>query len=338
MQNNHLVINALIKLGDKLKAFTPEELNHWCQGAKRNNPWFSEDNVEFSLSHWSNLLTEQNIFNWLNQYPNLAKTEKNIGVVAAGNIPLVGFHDAICVLLTGNILKLKCSTDDTFLMTKMLDSLVEFEPSIKDKYQLVDRLKDIDAIIATGSNNTSRYFEYYFSQIPHIIRSNRTSVAVLTGNETIEDFKKLAKDVFTYFGLGCRNVTKLYLPINYDFIPLLDEWTHLTKLLQHHKYANNYEYHRGIFLMNRIPIFDNGIVILKKDSNLYSAVSVINYEYYENEQKLNKHLQEEKSKIQCILSQNDSIYGALPLGTAQSPALNTYADDIDIINFLQNIN
>lgn len=335
MQNPQMVIDAYSKLGERLKNLHNDELTLWLIEARRENPWFSEENVRFSINYWSEILSELNLKEWLNSYSwTKNNKEKIVGVVAAGNIPLVGLHDSLCVIASGNILKIKPSSDDTFLITKVLNLLSSIEPYFKNKIHFVERMNDVEAIIATGSNNTARYFEYYFGKIPHIIRKNRTSIAVLTGTETVQDFNSLAKDVFTYFGLGCRNVTKLFLPENYDFIPLLDEWIKLTNLIQHHKYANNYEYHRGIFLMNQVPIYDNGIVILKKDSSLYSAVSVLNYEYYSSLKDLNELIEINASDLQCIVSKAPEIYNAIPLGTAQIPSLSTYPDNIDVINFL----
>jgi len=254
----------------------------------------------------------------------------------AGNIPMVGFHDALCVLVSGNALVAKLSSKDAVLLPFVFDLLVEIEPEFADFIHIEHGLlKNFDAIIATGSNNSARHFEYYFGKYPHIIRKNRNSVAVLNGNETVEELQALGNDIFDYFGLGCRSVAKLYVPRNYDFTKLFDTWDGFWNLTQHNKYMNNYEYNKSILLVSGTPHFDTGYALFTENSDYNSAIAVNHFEQYENAEQLAQKLQHDSELLQCVVSSFD-IDGVpiVRLGAAQENKLSDYADGVDVVRFL----
>jgi hypothetical protein len=246
----------------------------------------------------------------------------------------VGFHDFLSVLISGRKLKAKLSSQDSVLLAHLADRLIEIEPAFKGQIQWDERLHHIDALIATGSDNTARYFEYYFRNIPHIIRKNRSSCAVLKGSETIAGLHALGVDVFSYFGLGCRNVSKLYVPSGYDFIELLQTWEVSPKNIDHHKYANNYDYQKALLLVNKIPFFDNGCVLLREETALVSPVSVLYFEYYSDLHDLHQKIEVHREKIQCIVSEDGWFKNSEVFGHAQFPDVRDYADQIDTLKFL----
>lgn len=302
------------------------------------NAWFTEKNVNYALNVWANLLTYENLQKWTFPYSeqiNKIKKTSNIGVIMAGNIPLVGMHDFISVLITGNRFVGKLSSKDDFLLKLISNILCYIDSSFSDLIRFTDNLKDHpDAIIATGSSNSARYFEYYFSKFPHIIRKNRNSVAILSGHENNTDILNLANDIFTYFGLGCRNVSKLYVPEGFTFdhfFTVIEPWR---ILYQHNKYANNYDYHKSVYLMNRIPFFDNGFVLVKNDCQIYSPLSVIFYEYYSDITILAAEIKAKESEIQCIVSKDNEFERSILFGKSQSPELWDYADNINNLEFL----
>jgi hypothetical protein len=266
---------------------------------------------------------------WAAKYPiEQTNSPKNIGLVMAGNLPLVGFHDFLCVFISGHSVTIKTSSKDDILIKHLAKKLYEWEITVQNVVSFAENLKGCDAYIATGSNNTSRYFEYYFAKYPHIIRRNRTSVAILDGNETNEQLSSLTDDVLTYFGLGCRNVTKLYVPGNYDFIPLLTAFTKYNWLADFHKYRNNYDYQLALLIMNNKQYMTNPAVILAERPEVFSAVSQVHYEYYKDADALLESLRT-NSDIQCITG-----IGGLPFGLAQQPSLSDYADGVDTMDFL----
>lgn len=338
-------IDAFVKLGkyltdfcDKCYSKDPEvdqNLKEIVARAGHHNGWFTEDSVLFSLQQWGDLLTEQNIKDWLGKYSFQTKSEpKTVGIVMAGNIPLVGFHDFLCVLLSGNKVLAKLSSNDKVLLPYLSNLLIEEEPSLVDKIEFVDgKLENFDAVIATGSNNTSRYFEYYFGKKPNIIRKNRNSVAVLTGKESEEELKALGEDIFRYYGLGCRNVSKIYVPKEYNFDGLFNALFHYKDIINQHKYANNYDYNKAVYLMSEFKILDNGFLILKEDDSLTSPISALFYSYYDDESTLRKKLQEMEGQIQCVVSR-DAKGNDVNFGDTQKPSLNDYADGIDTMEFL----
>jgi hypothetical protein len=259
---------------------------------------------------------------------------KKIGVIMAGNIPLVGFHDFLCVILSGNHCIAKCATADSVLLPTLAKWMVEINPKIKDYFSFEERLKNFDAVIATGSNNSARYFEYYFGKVPHIIRKNRSSVAVLNGFETMEDLQNLGKDIFTYFGLGCRNVSHLFIPEGYEFEPLLEAFNYYEEIRNHNKYFNNYEYQYAAFLVNRIPHKSNGFVLLREHDAITSPIASLHYSYYKDLADVKQKLQVLKDEIQVIVSLNAFIPNSFPLGSSQLPTLNDFADGVNTLDFL----
>ena len=330
-------IDAFNKLGNRLNNLSNEDSEKLLEEAQYKNPWFVTENVEYTLNHIINSLKKENLENWLNPYDLEEVNGKKVGVVMAGNLPFVGFHDYLSVLISGHHLLAKLSHQDDFLPKKMTEYLLEVSPGFEDKIKFVDRLNDFDAVIATGSDNTSRYFEYYFSKYPHIIRKNRTSVAVISGEEDNDIFKDLGEDIFRYFGLGCRNVSKMYLPENFPIQNIIEKWDHWKEIINHHKYANNYDYNKAVFLMNQTHHLDNGFCLLQENSDLFSPLSVIYYEYYQNPKDLNDKLIYWREKIQCIVSDNAWYPESIRFGMAQKPALWDYADNIDTMKFLADI-
>ena len=299
---------------------------------QKNNPWFTPDNVRLSLLSVAEMLAYDRLASWTSSYPDLQDNSEpmNVGVIMAGNIPLVGFHDFLCVLITGNNILAKTSSKDRELIKFVAGMLCAENNGFSDKIKFSEGpLTGFDAVIATGSDNSARYFEYYFGKYPGIIRKNRNSVAVLTGQESNAEIAKLAKDIFSYFGLGCRNVSKIYIPDGYDTDLLLKNWEHYSGIINHTKYANNYEYNKAICLINREHFRDGGFVLLKEDTGLSSPVSVLNYEYYKSTETVNDNLETGSERIQCIVGP-----GNIPFGMSQMPELWDYADKIDTVDFL----
>jgi len=330
-------INAFVKLGNFLLEISNE--NHpKLQEAYHHNNWFTPENSQLSLSSWVDQLTQTNLTKWLSQYSINTIAPKNVAIIMAGNIPLVGFHDLICVLVSGNNAIVKLSDDDKILPNFLIDELIKIEPEFKNYIHISDgRLpKDFDAVIATGSNNTFRYFEYYFRNKPSLLRKNRSSVAILTGHETPEEMNKLGNDIFLYFGLGCRNVSKIFVPNDYDlatFFEGIESWNSIT---QHHKYANNYHYHKSIFLLNIAPHLDNNFVIVKEDQSISSPLGVLFFERYDSLPKVFETLHQHQDEIQCVVCKT-KVGNSVAFGNAQSPRLWDYADGEDTMKFLLNL-
>jgi hypothetical protein len=296
------------------------------------NPWFTPWNVRKAITAIANELTESNLTRWTKSYPSL--TEEKIplrtGVIMAGNIPLVGFHDFLSVLITGNTLIAKTSSKDSQLIVFLSNLLCKINPEFREKIEFTEgTLKNFDVVIATGSDNSSRYFEYYFSKYPNIIRKNRNSIGIIDGNETDEQLFKLGDDIFSYFGLGCRNVSKLYLPKGYDLDILSKNWSQFEDVIRHPKYANNYDFNKAVYLVNREAFYDTGHLLLKEDARISSPVSVLYYEFYDSQHAVKQNTELLKEKIQCVVGKH-----GIPFGQAQSPHLWDYADGIDTIEFL----
>ena len=345
-------IDAFSKLGAILtklsnsgigKSNAEAKLIQCCKDALAYNGWFNESNTLLAIGNIGKMLDLDSLKNWIDPYRNHIEknrnSSKNVGVIMAGNIPLVGFHDMLCVLVSGNTFKGKVSSKDKHLLPAVADLLVETEPGFKEKIEFVeDQLDTIDAIIATGSNNTSRYMKYYFGKYPHIIRKNRNSVAVINGNETQTELEELGNDIFTFFGLGCRNVSKLYLPMGYDLNQFFESVIGFSSIMENKKYVNNYEYHRSIYLMDQVPFLENNLIILKEDSSLSSPVATLHYEFYRSTEQLQERLKQDSGLIQCIVSNQDTmIRGSIPFGTTQQPAVHEYADGVDTMNFLNSL-
>lgn len=302
------------------------------------NNWFTKDNVEFALQQWSQALTRENLEEWIAKYPsdkfNPAEP-KTIAIIMAGNIPLVGFHDFLSVLITGNKVLAKPSTDDDKLLPFLAQILVAIDKRFADYITLATgQLKEFDAVIATGSDNSSRYFEHYFGKYPNIIRKNRTSVAVLTGEESEETMLQLGEDVFRYFGLGCRNVSKIFLPQGYDIDKVFKAFFNFSHVIDNKKYSNNYDYNRAIFLMEKHDFLENGFVIIKENESLHAPAAVVYKEEYSSIAELNEKLASFEDQLQCIVSADENVNNRLPFGKAQQPQLWDYADKVDTISFL----
>ena len=295
-----------------------------------SNPWFTHSQVITSLQGICNLLESTSLENWMHSYPVNKKEPLKIGVIMAGNIPLAGFHDFLSVISSGNILLAKLSTSDQYLLPFIADIFFSYYPSAKSLFQPVNQLKDIDAVIATGSNNTSRYFEHYFGKHPHIFRKNRNSVAVISGNENEYDFVLLGRDIFTYFGLGCRNISKFYVPAGYSFNNFFENIVSYSEVMQHNKYMNNFDYHQALYLLNRQDFLTNNFLIVIEEKSLASPVAVLHYEYYENEMELNSKLALQKNELQCVVSKNGPVHP----GQTQFPSITDYADGVDTRAFL----
>ena len=301
-------------------------------GAQQKNQWFTPASIVQSFTAISSWLKPEPLNNWLQQYSqklNGNTTAKEIGVIMAGNIPMVGFHDLLCVLISGNSIQAKCASDDAVLLPFVCELLQQIEPKFKSLIRFTERLDKPEAVIATGGNNSARYFEYYFGKKPHIIRKNRNGVAVLNGTESKAELENLGDDIFNYFGLGCRNVSKLYVPENYDFSAFFKAMERHAVVMQHNKYMNNYDYHNTLFLLNGEKFLTNNYLIIRENNIIATPVSVVHYEFYQDHHKLLQILQDEKEKIQCIIGK-----GFIPFGKSQSPSLNDYADRIDVMQFL----
>jgi hypothetical protein len=338
-------IEALIKLGNFLRNYSDRALNdkntilldEIIENDRIYNPWFTKDNILQAIQALGNSLQKNKLEQWIGNYPGLINQskQKKVGVITAGNIPLVGFHDFITVLISGHVFKGKLSSKDNRLLKFIADYLKSLDADFNDYiFFTEDKLEDLDAIIATGSNNTARYFEYYFGKYPNIIRKNRNSVAVLSGKETDLDIQKLSIDIFSYFGLGCRNVSKIFVPKDYCFDLFFENIEQHQKIYQHNKYANNYDYNKSVYLMNQIQHFDNGFLILKEDVNLSSPIGVLFFQYYNDMDAIRELLKLNKELIQCIVAGSDFMDGVVPFGKAQSPELWDYADNVDTMKFL----
>jgi hypothetical protein len=300
------------------------------------NPWFTPDNVRMAVKAIADEMTSENLESWTSSYPELNSKRKsiNVGVVMAGNIPLVGFHDFLSVLIADHSLTAKTSSKDQQLIIFISKVLCEINPEFSDKITFTEGLlKGFDAIIASGSDNSSRYFEYYFGKYPHIIRKNRNSVAIVTGSENKEVLSRLGSDVFSYFGLGCRSVSKIYVPDGYDIKRLTASWKEYDHIINHNKYANNYDYNKAVYMVNKDEFIDAGFLLCKRSTGISSPVAVLYFEYYDSINIVYMEIERIKTKIQCIVSDND-----IPFGMAQSPHLWDYADGLDTIDFLLKIN
>ncbi len=333
--------SAFIRLGELLET-SHEELRNIIDSSRNFNAWFTPDQVESALISIRNMLRGSAVNQWFNLYDERfgSRIEKKIGLVLAGNIPMVGFHDILCVLASGQTALIKLSSQDQKLIPYLLQRLAEIEPSFSKHFKFIDRLEGFDAVIATGSNNSSRYFDYYFRGFPHIIRKNRTSVAVLAGDESIKDLNALGKDIFSFYGLGCRNISKLYVPEGYDFRLFFESIQVYEHIANHHKYNNNYDYNKSIFLVNRVEHLDNGFLLLKRDESLASPLAVLYYEEYTDLKSLETKLSLIANQIQCTVagSSFSATAAGVNFGKSQEPELWDYADGIDTMHFLLNLN
>ncbi len=345
-----MLINAFARLGDALRQAAAglnagpgvadggtEDLAPWeelLQKTHEQNAWYTSEQVLYAMRQWGELLREADLAEWLSAYPRAGQRSLTIALVLAGNIPLVGFHDFLCALITGNRALVRCPSNDRLLLPFLASRLQQTEPALAERIRFTDgKLEGFDAVIATGSNNTSRYFDHYFASWPNIIRKNRNSVAILTGRESEAELQGLAEDVFRYFGMGCRSVSKLFVPSGYDFDRLFKAFFAFRHLADHQKYANNYDYNKAVYLMSGAHMLDNGFLLLKEDSGLGSPIGTLFYESYESLPALWQLLEGQAGALQCVVGPAE-IKGAIPYGTSQQPGLADYADGVDTIDFL----
>ncbi len=334
-------LELLGRLGDYLKERLAEpdaEFSATVNQSFLENRWFTEKSQRAALRAIAeNLLDRQLLKNWATSYP-IADREfpgKTIGIVMAGNIPLVGFFDWLCVFVSGQKGLVKLSEKDKRLFPFLIKKLAEMDFQIWDYIHFTDKLAGFDAVIATGSNNTSRYFERYFGKYPNVIRRNRTSVAVLDGSETMADLYALGADIFTHFGLGCRNVSKIFAPVGHEFHNLLEATHEWKELALHDKWLNNFDYSTTLFLLNKIPYLNNGCLILREERSFQARISTVNYEFYENEAGLLSRLEDHREEIQCVVGRKKLPgFEAIAFGKAQSPGLFDYPDGVDLMKFL----
>ncbi len=354
MSNLQNRIDAFVKLGQFLDQFSSEKaaknetvfnndlfydaFSHQIKLAKENNTWFTNENMYYAISQWSQGLTGDNLKKWISSYQIKERsTPKNIVIIMAGNIPLVGFHDFLCVLIAGHRVLVKQSSNDRHLLPMIAKYLEHATPELKGKIQFNEgALENFDAVIATGSDNTARYFEYYFGNKPNIIRKNRNSIAILNGNETLDDLKALGEDIFRYYGLGCRNVSKLFVPKDYNFDTFFTAMYDYRDILLSNKYQNNYDYNKAVYLMSQFKLLENGFLMLKEDKSYGSPIATLFYETYKSNEDLLQKLDTDQDKIQCIVANNFSK-NAVSFGQTQCPMLWDYADGIDTIEFLAKI-
>ncbi|WP_420573860.1 acyl-CoA reductase [Kordia sp.] len=346
-------INAFVKLGDFLSQFSTKNpvqntavvlndlffdgMKHQLKLTQENNGWFTQENLCFAIENWAKALQRDSLENWTKNYELDNVSPKKVAIIMAGNIPLVGFHDFLSVVLAGHEVLVKLSSNDKHLLPYLAKYLEYVAPTLKGKISFTDeKLTNFDAVIATGSNNTARYFEYYFKDKPNIIRKNRNSVAILTGNETEEQLVRLSNDIFTYFGLGCRSVSKLFVPKDYNFDAFFKAMYNKSDVMQSAKYANNYDYNKAVYLMSLFDILENGFVMIKEDAQYASPIATVFYEYYDDINALKEKLSIDAEHIQCIVA-DISLENQIAFGQTQHPELHDYADGVDTLQFLSNL-
>lgn len=350
MTELELRLKAFVKLGGLFREFcefstngdhNQKSSNEWFLQfdeaiilAGHKNGWFIRENILFCLKKWGDLLTEENLVNWLSEYDIDQNEHKTVALIMAGNIPLVGFHDFMVTILTGNKALIKLSSNDDVLLPFVIKYLTSLTPTLKNEITVTEgQMKDFDVVVATGSDNTARYFEHYFGNKPNIIRRNRNSLAILTGNETSEQLNALGDDIFRYYGLGCRSVSKLYVPKNYNFNIFFEAIYSHNSIINQVKYANNYDYNKAVYLMSEFKLLDNGFLMLKEDKSYSSPIATLFYEVYDSLKVLEIKLEAEKEKIQCIVG-NGILEEEISFGQTQNPSLSDYADGVDTVEFL----
>ena len=327
-------ITAFAALGDFVLK-NPVSLQEIVNKTFIYNTWFTIDNINQALQNIAiEFLNKEKLENWISGYGSKITTHdtKTIAIVAAGNIPMVAFHDILCVLISGNKLQLKLSEKDQYLLPFLLEQLIVIEPDFKELISIQFKLEKFDAIIATGSNNTAKHFAYYFGKYKNIIRRNRNSVAILTGEETKEDIENLGHDIFDYFGLGCRNVSKIFVPEKYDLYSLKDGLTKHIGVNQHNQYMNNLDYQRTLYLMNQTPLIDIDFINIVENNSLHSPISCLHVERYKTLEDVKKNIAEQTENIQCVVGK-----GYLEFGKSQQPGLSDYADNVDTMEFILNL-
>ena len=335
--NHNVRIKLLIQLGDFILS-NPIEFEPILALSFQNNNWFTIENQKVALDSIAKYLLQKDVLESFSQKYTEPKTSKIVGLIPAGNIPLVGFHDWMCIFLMGHFSQIKVSDKDPYWMPFLVEKMIAWNPAALKYFEFVEKLSGFEAVIATGSDNSARYFEHYFSKVPNIIRKNRNSIAILNGQETDEDIRNLSKDVFTYFGLGCRNVSKIYIPSKYDFNNLMEIFHENNSLILHNKYQNNYDYNIVLYMLNKIKYQNNGCIIITENSSLSSRIATLNYEYYDNINTLETQISEELPKIQCIISKtNFDKFETIPFGKSQQPEIDDFADGVDTMEFLSKL-
>ena len=328
-------IQAFTKLGEYLKTDIYQEDEEQLHLAKVLNPWFTKENIEKALGAWHEQLKVDMLTVWLNPYKlQEVSIPKKVLIIMAGNIPLVGFHDFLSVLISGHKVVVKMSSTDNVLVKILIEKLISIAPEFKESINFIDDVKNrnFDGVIATGSDNSAQYFEYYFKRAKKIIRKNRRSVAVLDGSESAMELQGLANDVFAYFGLGCRNVSKLFLPKGYDLDNLFKAFYSYSDVVNHKKYGNNYDYNKAIFLIGSNDLIENGFLLMKEDKSLLSPVAMLYYEFYNDMNTVEQFVEENAEKLQCVVSKKDIAFG-----NTQKPNLWDYADGVDTVDFLREL-
>ncbi len=330
-------IKAFGQLGARLRDPDNTAVSAIIEEAGRHNPWFTPENVSRSIRALAGQLHTEKLKEWLSPYPFDRSNSKQAGLVFAGNLPLVGFHDLLAVLCAGFNAQIKLSSNDQVLYRFLIRELIDIEPGFEEKIAEVGKLQGFDLVIATGSDNSARYFDYYFGKYPHIIRKNRNGVAVLQGDESPEQLHALGDDIFSYFGLGCRNVSKLYLPKGYEIAKFFEGIAGHSGVFDHFKYANNYDFNKSIYLINGDPHYDNGFMLLRPAVSLASPLAVLHYEEYESGEQLIEKLEQAAQGIQCVVGQislPDPKLTVVPFGQSQYPGLTDYADGVNTLAFL----
>jgi len=333
-------IQSFKQLGQHLAEpqWVEETFGEAIERQHRENSWFTPEFCRHALSAIAQMLAPAALDAYFAKYQDIAPAEdprRTVAVISAGNIPVAAFHDFFCILVSGNDYQGKLSSQDKRLLPVLVRELIRIEPRFAERISFVEKVSDFDAVIATGSNNSARYFNYYFSKYPNILRKNRNSVAVLNGSETDEELRVLADDIYLYFGLGCRSVSKLFVPKDYDFVPFLRILTKQSQpIAQHHQFNNNLEYQKAVHLMNKLFYMDAGTFLLTENQNYASPIGMVYYEYYDDIEKVNRRMEADADQLQCIVSRDPRITHAEPFGSAQSPTLSDYPDGIDTLRFL----
>lgn len=329
-------LKSFCALGDSLNKLDPNEWDGIIEETHNNNNWFEKEEIKKALKNIAKWLDKKKLENWLKNY-KYNTSPKQVGVIMAGNIPLVNFHDLLCVILSGHRAVCKLSSKDIILGKAIIQKLYQIDKRLKDYISFDSPLKNIDAIIATGSNNSFRYFETYFGHLPNIFRKSRTSLAILNGKENLAELERLATDVFDYFGFGCRSISKLLLPEGFDPTKILQAFEYNRKVIENNKYKNNLDYNLSILLLNQSPHFHSDFLILQENENLFSPVATLYYQFYKDDSEITNYINKEKENIQCVLSSDGYWDNSIAFGEAQSPELTDYADHIDSMLFLENL-
>jgi 5'(3')-deoxyribonucleotidase len=329
-------IRVFSLLGDEIQQMIEKE-DEVINTMYKKNSWFVPEFVKSALGGLSHMLKEEKLYRWLSKYPHPNKNKKNIGIIMAGNIPAVGFHDLITVLCSLKRAVIKLSHNDNVLIPYLVDLMIKIDPAIKHQIKFMNSLDRIDAIIATGSDNTSRYFEYTFRGLPRLIRKNRTSCCILNGYETSGELAKLSNDIFSYFGMGCRNVSKLFIPPGYNIESLLPHFSTFSWIKNHSKYYHNYSFQSSRYILEHRQFIDGQFFIMAKSKDLVSPLSCLYYDEYGNTLEAGDIIRLNKNKIQCVVSSNGLFPNNIDFGMAQYPELWDYADDIDTMKFLAEI-